>query len=163
MSKPEICNHCGQKIKQAYKETLSKHKLTMLQTVARHVIATGVNDYDLKDMVHNHNDYTNFQKLRFHGLVHHVKDSAGNKVRGHWLITRNGWAFLRGQIELPKYVLVRENSIVERSPELIHVKDVYRGSEAITTVFEYFDDAGNMVGVRPIATHKTDSQMGLFS
>jgi len=162
MSKPEVCNHCGQKIKQAYKETLSKHKLTMLQTVARHVIATGVNDYDLKNMVHNHNDYTNFQKLRFHGLVHHVKDGAGNKVRGHWLITRNGWSFLRGTIELPKFVLVRENAIVERSPELVHVKDVYRGSEVINTTFEYFDDAGNMVGVRPIANKPENMQQRLI-
>jgi len=152
------CEHCGQEIKQAYKEVLSKHKLTMLQRAARYIMERRVNDYDLHDMIHEHNDYTNFQKLRFHGLVHHVTDKNGRKVRGHWLITRNGWAFLRGELQLPKFVLVKNNGVVTRSEETISVRDVYRGSEAIITMFEYFDDNGNMVGVRPNSAPNHNSQ-----
>lgn len=161
MAKPEVCHACGQPIKQAYKEVLTKHKLTMLQEAARHIIETGVNDFCL-DYRHmeNYNNFNNFQKLRYHGLVHHVRDRSGNKVRGHWLITRNGWAFLRGEIELPKWVTVRNNSIVERCPETIHVKYVYHGSEVIQTTWEYFDEAGNPVGVRPVL--KTNNQASLL-
>lgn len=159
MSK-NICDHCGQEIKQSYKEKLSKHKLTMLQTVARHVIQTGVNDFNLRNLNDSTTNYINFQKLRYHGLVHHVKEN-GVKKRGHWLITRNGWAFLRGEIELPKFVLIKNNTIQSRSPETIHVKDVYRGSEVIETTFEYFDDDGKPVGVRPTA-FKDDRQQRLI-
>ncbi len=161
MSSQKTCNHCGQKIKQAYKEMLSKHKLTMLQTVARQVVATGVNDFNLRNMNDSTTNYINFQKLRYHGVVHHVRNADKSLKRGHWFITPLGWSFLRGERDLPKFVLVRENSIVDRSPELINVKDVYRGSEAIITTFEYFDEYGKMVGVRP--TPRTDNQMGLFA
>lgn len=162
MSKPEICNHCGQPIKQAYKEKLTKHKLSMLQTAAKHIIETGVNDYDMRALMPGYNNYNNFQKLRYHGLVHWVKDSKGNKVRGHWLITRNGWAFLRGDIELPKYVLVKNNAIQSRAPDTFHVTEVYRGSEVIETTFEYFDDNGRPVGVRPVYPANKDMQQRLI-
>jgi hypothetical protein len=75
------------------------------------------------------------------------------------LITRNGWAFLRGEIQIHKWVLVRENHIVSYSPELVSVRDVYYGSEAITTTFEYFDEYGNQVGYRPMQA----SRQGVLS
>jgi hypothetical protein len=144
------CEHCGQELKQARRETLNKHELSILQTAAHHVAETNVNDFQLDDLSGSVNHYNNWQKLRYHGLVHHVRDSRGQTKRGHWLITRNGWAFLRGELDLPKWVTVKENAIVQRSGRLINVRDVYRGSEAITTVFEYFDDNNQPVGARPV-------------
>lgn len=144
-----ICHHCGQKIKQARKETLNKQLVTSLQTAAVHITSSGRNDFDLHELFNNTNAYNNFQKLRLFGLVHHVTKN-GQRVRGHWLITRNGWAFLRGERSMHKWVKVQNNSIIEHSPELISVQDVYRGSEVIVTTFEYFDEYGNQVGYRPI-------------
>lgn len=157
----EICPHCGQPIKEAHKEVLNKMKLTMLQIAGRHVQQTLTNDFMLRDFTAPKEAerpvWSNFQKLRYHGLVAKVKDKQTDRVvKGRWLITRNGWAFLRGDIELPKFVLVRNNHIVpdSHSKQLIGIRDVYRGSDVIQTTFEYFDDAGRMVGVRPVAPSK---------
>ncbi len=74
-----------------------------------------------------------------------------NKIKGQWLITRNGWAFLRGEIELSKYVLVSNNHIKERSDEKVTHRNVNAGVMEITTAFEYFDDNNRPVGLRPSA------------
>lgn len=109
----------------------------------------------MKNDIHNSmfandtNFYNNFQKLRYHGLVYYARDENGQRVRGHWLITRNGWAFLRGEIRLPKHVLVKNNHIVGRSDEDVSMRDVYVGAETMQTTFEYFDEDGRPVGIRP--------------
>lgn len=151
-SSSHLCSHCGEPhlVKLAHKETINKQKLQMLKAAAEYIKRTGVNDFRLAELDQDANRYTNFQKLRYHGLVHYGRDKAGNRRKGHWLITRNGWAFLRGELEIPKYVLVKDNHITSRADTTLGVRDVYRGSEAITTLFEYFDDEGRMVGVRPL-------------
>lgn len=157
----KICEHCGQRIRDAHNETLNKMLLTGLQRAARIVMDTKVNDVDLHDLVDDYNVYNNFQKLRYFGLVHHVTDKEGRKMRGHWLITRNGWAFLRGEKEVHKWVKIRDNHILERSPELIGVKDVYRGSDVVVTTFEYFDENGRPVGYRPVAPRSNQRALPL--
>lgn len=155
----KVCHSCGQPIKEAHKEVLNKQKLTMLQAAARLVIETGVNDFKKRDVgnfASSPTAYNNFQKLRYHGLITQVKVK-GVKHRDRWLITRNAWAFLRGELELPKWVMVRNNHIDENFPrcqETIGVKDVYRGSDVITTTFEYFDhDTGEQIGFKPVLPH----------
>jgi hypothetical protein len=64
--------------------------------------------------------------------------------------------------DLPTFVLVKDNHIKKRSEQLINVKDVYRGSEIIETSFEYFDEAGNPVGIRPLVTKPKSDQLGLL-
>lgn len=145
-----VCETCHQKIRQAHKETINKNLLTGLQQAARKVVATGVNNIDINEFIDDTNIYNNFQKLRYFGLIHHYRNSQGAKVRGHWLITRNGWSFLRGEKQVCKWVRVQNNSITEHSPETIDVKSVYYGSDIIVTAFEYFDDNGKPVGVRPM-------------
>lgn len=149
MAEHKTCDACGQQIKQAHKETMNKNLLTGLQAASKSIIASGRNDFDLHELFDAYNLYNNFQKLRYFGLVHHVRDAHGTAVRGHWLITRNGWAFLRGELEVHKWVKIRSNHIIERSPEIISVRDVFYGADVIQTTFEYFDDAGRPVGVRP--------------
>lgn len=58
--------------------------------------------------------HNNFQKLRYFGLVHHVKDQDGNRKAGRWLITRNGWAFLRGDLAIPDFVMTFRNKIYSK-------------------------------------------------
>jgi DNA-binding PadR family transcriptional regulator len=147
----DTCHTCGQKIQQTHKEQLNKMKLTMLKEAANHVKATMKNDFKKSDLpTQNHSEYANFQKLRYHGLITPTRDKAGNRIRGRWLITRQGWAFLRGELDLAAHVLVKNNHIVGKSKRTLNVKDVYRGSEEVVTVFEYFDDDGRPVGIRPL-------------
>ncbi len=145
-----VCETCHQKIRLAHKENLNKNLLTGLQQAARRIAASGVNDIDINEFIDDTNIYNNFQKLRYFGLIHHYRNN-DVKVRGHWLITRNGWRFLRGDIKVHKWVKVQNNSIIEHSPELIDVRSVYYGSDIITTTFEYFDENNRPVGFRPLA------------
>lgn len=154
------CEACGSVIQQTHKETLNKMKLTMLKAGASRVIETNKNDFQLHELSGNINSYNNFQKLRYHGLIHYVTRN-GVRQRGHWLITRNGWAFLRGEITLPKYVLVKNNHIESKSDRHITVREVYYGSEEIQTTFEYFDDDGKPVGFRPTIRQSNNMQMSL--
>jgi hypothetical protein len=150
----KTCTACGQQIQEAHKEVLNKMKLTMLQTAAQHVKQTMKNDFKVYEFAPEtqFKTYHNFQKLRYHGLITPVREN-NQRIRGRWLITRNGWAFLRGELSLPSYVLVKNNRIEQHSEHLISVKDVYRGSEAITTTFEYFDEFGEPIGYRPTLQH----------
>ncbi len=131
-----------------HKEFLNKHKLTMLKKAAQQVMDTERNDIPISLFNDNMNDFCNWQKCRYSGLIAHVRIN-GIVRRGHWLITRNGWAFLRGDLKLPKWVMVQDNKIVARSNDLIGVRDVYYGSEEVHTNFQYFNDFGEPVGIRP--------------
>lgn len=150
--KASVCECCGQVIKQAHKEVLNKSKLIMLKAGAKRVIETGKNEFMVRDIADpsEFKLYNNFQKLRYHGLVTPARDEANHRVKGKWLITRNGWAFLRGEIQMPAYVIIKNNTVESRADRTVGFKDVWRGEECICTVFEYFDDDGKMVGVRPI-------------
>jgi hypothetical protein len=160
----DICDKCGQRIQQAHKESMDKMKLLLLKAAAQHVIETGVNDFKKSDLNLQEiaqSAYGNFGKLRYHGLITPIRHN-DQRVKGRWLITRNGWAFLRGDINIPKFVKVRNNTIIEHSPVRISVRDVYYGSMAIETRFEYFHhETGEMIGFRP-APNRPIEQPALF-
>lgn len=146
----ERCNHCGQRIRLQRKEMLNKAKVMMLKRAAEHVLSTMTNDFMTRDFTtdEEYKLYSNFQHLRYHGLIAHVKVN-GQKLRKHWLITKNGWAFLRGDIDLPKYVLVKDDHTQSRADQRVYLKDLWYGEPYIQTSFEYFDDDGKPVGIRP--------------
>jgi hypothetical protein len=157
----EVCNKCGQKIQTPHKEELNAMKLGLLRRAADHVMDTMVNDFRVRDFAkpEEFKRFHNFQKLRYHGLVTPVRDrDTGQRIKGRWLITRNGWAFLRGDIGISKYVLVKNNSIVGYSDKQINVYAISHGLDAIQTTFEYFDDSGQPVGFRP--TLEQSRQLG---
>lgn len=122
----------------------------MLKAAASHVMATMQNDFMVRDISapEEYKLYSNFHHLRFHGIVAKVKKD-GKVVPRHWLVTRNGWAFLRGEIDLPAYVLVKDNEVKSRADKRVTLKDLLHGEDYIQTSFEYFDDDGNPIGVRP--------------
>ena len=170
MSKPEVCNHCGQRIPLVRKEMLNKHKIQMLKRAAFHVksqLQNGVedaNNFMVRDFTEpeDFKRYNFFSHLRLHGLVFKQKDAAGNVLRGRWGITRNGWAFLRGQLQLPAYVLIKNNHIESRADLLLGFSDVWRGEDTMQTSFEYFDDDGKPVGIRPQVPNKPPEQARLI-
>lgn len=133
-----------------HKEVLNKHKLNLLKKAARHIEDTGKNEFPIKIFSDNMNDYCNLQKCRLHGLIHHARSSDGSIKRGKWLITRTGWSFLGGKLSLPKWVMVRDNEIVSRCADQVKVQQVYYGSEAVHTTFDYFSEDGLPIGVKPL-------------
>ena len=144
---------CGEihKVKQAHKEVLNNMKLVMLRAAATHVIKTMDNDFKVYDFATEKQFklFHNFQKLRYHGLITPVRDADNKRIKGRWLITRNGWEFLRGKKQMHAYVLVKDNRIVERSPEMVNLRDVATDMFEISTRFEYFDNNNKPVGLRP--------------
>lgn len=150
MSEVEFCDNCGQRWPQARKESLSKIKAEILMSAGQLVASTMTNRFKLKDVAActEPSHYNNFQKLRYHGLIAKLKID-GQLVRNEWVITRNGFRFLRGRIELPKFVTIKNNHVVERSAVLLSLTDVWRGAPYLESTFEYFDDDNNPVGLRP--------------
>lgn len=122
----------------SHKEHLNKHKVSMLKQAAQEIIATGTNEFSIKIYWNDPNNYNNFQKLRYHGLVAHITND-GKIVRGQWLVTSNGWKFLKGELALPVWVEVQDNHIVARSDILKKIDSIYDGSTVIATTFEYSD------------------------
>lgn len=118
--------------KKAHKEVLNRHKVEMLKKAADYTISNSSREIPLSAFANNVTDYTNFQKLRFHALVHPVK-------RGTWLITSHGWAFLRGERPLSKYVWVKDNSIVAHSDEQVSIRDLAYEPMYVATTVEYED------------------------
>lgn len=120
-----------------------------------HVATTGKNEIPLNILRDNINDYNNAQKLRYHGLIYKIK-------RGTWGITRIGGQFLKGDTVLAKWVKIEDNHIVEKSDKLIDITEVYAGSSAIATEFEYFEN-DVPVGLRPIEPIQQKEQVELFN
>ncbi len=149
-----LCTHCNQPhvVQDAHKEHLTKIKCEMLKAAASHVLDTGVNQFKNKNIADGHSSYGNLQKLRYHGLIAQVR-TGGKKHRGLWLITKNGWALLRGELKLPKFVLVKDNHPLDngRSDVLVGLLDVLKGGDYMETTFDYYDEeTGEMIGKRPV-------------
>lgn len=161
----EHCDSCGQRIPLTRKENLDKSKLIMLKRAAAHVIDTMQNDFMVRDFTEpaDFKRYNFFSHLRLHGLIFKQRDVNGKEIRGRWGITRNGWAFLRGEKLLPEYVLVRNNAIESRADLLVGFKEVWQGEDTIQTSFEYFDDDGNAVGMRPTYPATNSPQQRLIN
>lgn len=166
-SKIEKCAHCGQRIPQARKELLNKQMIKMLKRAAAHVheqYNTGnkdANNFMVREFAEpeEFKQFNWFSHLKHHGLIFKQLDDAGKEIRGRWGITRNGWAFLRGEKQLPAYVLVRNNQQVSKADELVNFGQVWRGEDTMQTSFEYFDINGQPVGIRPNYSHgKNDNQ-----
>lgn len=146
------CDHCGQRIQLQRKEILNKACAIMLKRAAEHVMHTMKNDFEIRDFTEDGDFkfFSNFSHLRYHGLIANVKVN-GKPHKRRYLITRNGWAWLRGDIELPKFRIVKNGHNVEgkQSDRLVYLRDIWHGEPYVQTTFEYFDDAGNPVGIRP--------------
>lgn len=154
ISEPHFCSNCGEihLPAPAHKEVLNKMKVVMLRRAADHVIKTMDNKFMVREISRpeEYSMFHNFQKLRYHGLIAPIRDENGKKLKGQWLITRNGWAFVRGEIELSKFVLVANNHIRERSEKKVSLREVNAQVLEIQTRFEYFDVNNKPIGLRPL-------------
>jgi len=69
--------------------------------------------------------FTNFQKLRYHGLVAKYKNPETKEHEaGYWLLTRRGNLFCKNKVELPVKVQTFRNRICAKSDKFVHLSDV---------------------------------------
>lgn len=68
------------------------------------------------------NEYNNFQKLRYHGLVE-------SSETGCWSLTPLGKRFINGEIPLPRTVYVKNNQVINTGADLVFFKNLFTGRE----------------------------------
>ncbi len=121
----KICPHCGAAMKE-WKHTLTPGLVDVLVLFIGAIKAKGDNKIHLQtDITLDKNQYNNFQKLRYFGLVAKVKNDEGVHLAGYWLITRLGGEFLRREKAIPRWIKTFRNTIEEKSEELIFINDIY--------------------------------------
>ena len=115
----EKCGECGASLRARW-EPLSSGLVRCLIKALQAVKASNENRFHWhRDLRLSNNESHNFQKLRFHGLIAHADPS--NKKSGEWLITRRGGDFLRGEVAVPKKVLVFRNTVRDHSAETVNI------------------------------------------
>lgn len=118
------CPHCGASMK-AHSHGLSRGLANTLIKFRKAVLNQPHIQFNKvhipNDVVFTKNEYNNFQKLRYFGLVAKVRKSDGTHERGFWLLTRNGNAFCKGLKDMPKSVLTFRNKIQDRSKVKISI------------------------------------------
>lgn len=88
-----------------------------------------------KDIELTHAEKTNLNFVRLHGLIAKVVED-GKVQRGRWLITKRGWAYLRGEA-VPATLTHFRNHVISTEPETITLLGVmYEGkySDTIETL-----------------------------
>lgn len=117
------CPQCNAKLSGRW-ENICKGQVNTLAKFRQAVIDKNENSVHLnKDIKLSHSEYTNFQKLRYNGLVAHSNEA------GYWLLTRRGARFLRNEISIPKGVLIFRNKIQDYSTKIIDLKSILKNDE----------------------------------
>ena len=120
------CKTCNAQMK-IWEHQLSPGLVASLLKFARLVRENGENNVKFSDLVEGESVSfgTNFQKLRYWGLIAHVMED-GNRVGGRWLLTHLGGAFLRGEKLVPSHVRTWGNHIEWKSEVLVGISQ-FRG------------------------------------
>ena len=117
----ESCAHCGGKMVE-YLHTLT---VALIESLARLAVAGG--KAPLSELSLSRSQWTNFQKLRYWGLVGKAYDKEGLRDRNAWEITRRGWRFLNGTERVPKLVWTFRGEFVRWEGALMAIDDVIEG------------------------------------
>jgi hypothetical protein len=94
-----ICECCGAKIVE-YKHSFSKALAVGLGRL--HFFAGG--PVNLKNLGLTRNQWDNFQKLRYWGLVNKATKADGTRAGGEWFLTKKGVDFIEKGIGITKSV-----------------------------------------------------------
>lgn len=123
-----ICPYCGASLVMRW-ERLSKGLVKTLIEFRKEVVEKNKFNrvHPRKDMKLGISEYANFQKLRYHGLVAHVKKADGTEDSGYYLLTRRGNLFCKNQIEVPEKVLIFRNKIEARGTTFTNVERILKG------------------------------------
>jgi hypothetical protein len=119
----QTCASCGARLSGRW-ERLTPGIVRSLVKMWRVVIETNQNRVHLQRQCDfTKNEYNNFQKLRYFGLVARCPGETG-----HWLITRRGGNFIHCRETVNTKLLIFRNHIKERSAERVGILDVLKQS-----------------------------------
>lgn len=110
-----------------YGKRITPGIVSALIKVRKAIGEKNVNDvHKTEDMELNRSESSNFSTLRQAGLIARVLDANDNPIRGRWLLTSRGGAFLRGELAIPKRVWTMNNHPIKNQPEeeLVKITDI---------------------------------------
>lgn len=103
-----MCPCCATKFNVTYKRPLYRSMVDALVLLSKSRNAQQIWPASVGD----------FAKLRFFGLI-----EQGEYV-GTWHITESGWDFLKGKMDVPKYMLIRNNKVVGHSDTFVFIDEI---------------------------------------
>ena len=106
--------------------TMSRQMAGTLRKIAIRVQETDKNDVIpaefTGDLFLNRTQYANLNVLQKHGLIAHLSIKDGNKR--HYCMTRRGYDFITGKIQIPKTVYSLRNKLVRKSEDMVTITDI---------------------------------------
>jgi len=119
----EICPYCECPIPKKYKYHLDDLDVSTLLKIWQAVIEQKENKINVSDIGLTQSERLRLTQLRFHALVAKYKTLQGTHVGNMWLITKRGGDFLKGDINVPSYVITWRNKVIDHSEEKKKKKD----------------------------------------
>lgn len=112
--KKEYCQHCGQPV--------MKHKHSLTKSLARILtLIPLMSEFHLqKHLKLTKNEYANFQKLKYWGLVEKVYGKSG-----YWIVTTLGRKFVFGEISVPRTVITFNNRVIDQSMDVTNMRSAH--------------------------------------
>ena len=114
-----VCSHCGAKTVR-YRHNLSKGIVRGLIKLEQ----AGGGPINLKKLNLTRNEWDNFQKLKYWGLVRKAPSTEGATKSGIWEITSLGTMFVHGKSPVHKTVTTYRGEVVQIDGKLISIGDV---------------------------------------
>lgn len=112
-----VCPCCASKLVR-YRHSLNVALLTGLRA-----LADAGGEQNLKELGLTRNQWDNFQKLRYWGLVEQVEVDGIHK-RGVWRMTRRGYDWLAGDLKLPKTAITFRGKTVAMDGDRVSPDDI---------------------------------------
>lgn len=138
--KASLCPTCGAKTVE-YKHTMSVALVEGLTRLSKKQVA------NLKDLRLTRNQWDNFQKLRYWGLVEKFVDPKDQKRKGGvWKVTTCGNNFLKGKLAVQKTVITYRGETKNYEGILITAPDVIDGYKYRPEYAEEAVPAGHELG-----------------
>ena len=110
-----------------HRHALSNNLVKTFKKFVEAVRYKGINEIHLQtELELTHNEYNNFQKLRYFGLVYYA--DMDNRKSGKWICTRLGGMFIRMEIDIIDWVVTEDNHIVEKSENKIWIDDCFHNA-----------------------------------
>lgn len=146
LAKGDKCPCCGKHV-QIYKRRLTRKMCLALLVFARYLFEHQTKEAHAEAVFKDHNSLWSdhsFAKLRFWGLIERVEGERpdGNPDNGFYRITKDGYAFLHGELEVATFC-------IEYLSKIQSYSDVYVTWGRVTEFFHYDRDVRNLYAFEP--------------
>ena len=131
----KICPFCGASLVERW-IAITPGLVKVLVKCYENVYAKQKNLFEFNELTLNHTEYANYQKLRFHALIAKHK-IGGEIIEREWVITRRGFQFLRGEVQIPAKVKVFRNRVIDHDDQLVTVTNVMANFPYWEKKFDY--------------------------